>query len=347
MKVAVVIFNLGGPDKPSAIRPFLFNLFNDPLIISLPWFLRTPLAYFISKTRAPKVAPLYDRMGGRSPIQPNTEAQAKALQAVLNTGEHEFKIFTAQRYWHPMVDQVANDVKAYQPDQIILLPLYPQLSTTTTTSFVRVWDKAAQKIALTAPVKIVCCYPTLTGFIEAQAELIKPHLEAAKKFGKPRILFSAHGLPEKIVKDRGDPYPMQVQQTAAAIVQKLNDANIEWLVSYQSRVGRLEWIKPYTEAEIKRAGRDGVPLIIVPVAFVSEHLETLVELDVEYRHVAEDIGVPYYGRVPAVGVSPAFIASFGNLVKETLKTANENRYYPDGNQRHCPVDAAACPCKYS
>jgi len=331
-KTAVVIFNLGGPDNPAAIQPFLFNLFNDSSIIALPAWLRAPLAWLISSTRAPKVAPLYAHMGGASPIQKNTLAQADALQNLLNAEEKSnYKVFTAQRYWHPLAAETVAAVKAWEAERIILLPLYPQFSTTTTASFTRVWRQAAERQGLHIPTQTICCYPGAPGYVAAQAELVAPFLTEAKKHGRPRVLFSAHGLPEQIVVRRGDPYPLQVQRSAAAIAAALNEPDLDWLVTYQSRVGPLKWVQPYTVDEILRAAREKTPLVIVPLAFVSEHLETLVELDIEYRHLAVAENISYYGRVPTVSLHPAFIAALHDLVLTPPEI------------RACPAHCHACP----
>jgi len=342
VKTAVVIYNLGGPDSRAAIQPFLYNLFNDPAIIDLPAFVRSPLAWLISTTRAPKVAPLYDVMGGSSPIQKNTVAQADALQAAL-AGDGEFKIFTAQRYWHPMADEVVAAVKSWGAERVILLPLYPQFSTTTTTSFVKVWGTAAAAQNFTVPTQMICCFPDAVGYVRAQADLTWPVLAEAKKYGTPRVLFSAHGLPEKIVTSRGDPYPLHVQRSAAAIAAALNEPGLDWLVTYQSRVGPLKWVEPYTIDEIHRAAAEKVPLVIVPLAFVSEHLETLVELDKEYSHVAADKGILFYGRVPTVSTHPAFIQELRSLILN-IAAGPAQVYIPPHGRRICPAHCGACPC---
>lgn len=323
-KVAVVLFNLGGPDSPEAVKPFLTNLFSDPAIIGLPQPFRGLLAWWIAKRRTPHAQEIYAQLGGKSPIVPNTEAQARALEVELGEG---FKCFIAMRYWHPRADDTRKEVAAYQPDTVVKLPLYPQYSTTTTASSFSEWGEGGQAIG---------CYPINPGFIQAQVELIKPVLDEAKQHGTPRLLFSAHGLPEKIIK-AGDPYQWQCEQTAQAIAKALGE-DVEWLNCYQSRVGRLKWIEPYTEQEIRRAGADKRPLVVVPIAFVSEHSETLVELDIEYRDLARESGVPSYGRVPTVGTHPTFIKGLADLVRESLA----------GTQKcaiPCPSHFSACACR--
>jgi protoporphyrin/coproporphyrin ferrochelatase len=340
-KMAVVLFNLGGPDRPEAVRPFLFNLFNDPCILRLPGVLRLPLAYTLARRRAKPAGAIYDLIGGRSPLLENTQAQARALEGVL-AEQGEVRAFIAMRYWHPMSDETAAAVKAFDPDEIVLLPLYPQYSTTTTASSVVVWQRAAQAVGLNKPTRTVCCYPTEPGFIEASVGLVRAAWQEASAHGRPRVLFSAHGLPKKVVAG-GDPYQWQCEQTAAAIVAALGIADLDWVSSYQSRVGPLEWIGPATDAEIERAGHDRVPVVVAPIAFVSEHSETLVEIEIEYRHLAESKGVPWFGRVPTVGVEPAFIQGLGRLVEQTLDGGCALRSQAGG--RICPGNWKGCPQK--
>jgi ferrochelatase len=240
-----------------------------------------------------------------------------------------------------MSPEVAAAVKSFAPDEIVLLPLYPQFSSTTTASSYRSWQAAAAAVDLRAPTKLICCYPAQSGFVAAAAALIQQGMtECEAKTGKrPRVLFSAHGLPKKIVR-RGDPYPSQVGQSARAIARALALAEADWTICYQSRVGPLEWIGPYTDAEIRRAGRDGIGVVLFPIAFVSEHSETLVELDIDYRHLAEQYGVPAYVRVPAVGTTPSFIAGLAELVRAALASAAPVR--SQAGPRQCVAGDACC-----
>ena len=342
-KTAVVLFNLGGPDGPEAVQPFLFNLFNDPAIIGVPQPMRWLLAKLISTRRAPIAREIYAELGGGSPLLPNTEAQAQALEAALVDGtEDSLRVFIAMRYWHPMSDETARAVAAFAPDRVLLLPLYPQYSTTTSASSIKDWSRAAGKAGLSAPTTTVCCYPTETGFVAELAERVAKGIAQAAEAGTPRVLFSAHGLPKKVIA-RGDPYQWQVEQSAAAVVARLHemvDKDFDWVVCYQSRVGPLEWIGPSTDEEIERGGRDGVPLVVVPIAFVSEHSETLVELDIEYGKLAQEQGVPAYVRVPTVDDGPAFIAGLAGLVRQAL-AANSPRCSQNGG-RLCPDAWRGC-----
>ncbi len=314
MKVAIILFNLGGPDSPEAVQPFLRNLFGDPAIIGLPDWLRLPLAPILAWRRAVKAKQIYAAIGGSSPILGQTEAQARALEAELE-GAHEWRGYVCMRYWHPLTKAVVRAVARFAPDRIVLLPLYPQFSVTTTGSSFRAWQDAASFKAPTARVK---SYPTDPGFIRASVELVR-EAQAQAGSGPRRVLFSAHGLPEKVIKS-GDPYRAEVEATAAAIAAGLGGLRRgeDWTVCYQSRVGPLKWIGPSTEDEIRRAGAEKMNLVVYPISFVSEHSETLFELDIAYRRLAAESGVPTYIRVPTVGTHPQFIRGLANLVRHAL-----------------------------
>lgn len=337
-RTAVVLFNLGGPDSPEAVRPFLFNLFNDPAILGLPGPLRWLLAKVISGRRAPVAREIYANLGGGSPLLANTEAQAAALEPALGP---EAKVFVAMRYWRPRAGAVAAAVKAWDPDELVLLPLYPQYSTTTSGSSLEDWQDAARRAGLAVEWRAICCYGTAEGFIAAMAALIRPALAEAGGHGAPRLLLTAHGLPQKIVAG-GDPYQWQVERTAQSIVRALGVEGLDWVVCYQSRVGPLKWIEPYTDAEIERAGRDGVPLVVAPIAFVSEHSETLVELDIEYAELARRSGVPAYLRVPTVATAPAFIEALAGLV-QAARAGGAGEVMPGSAENVCPAGFSGCP----
>lgn len=341
-KTAVVLFNLGGPDSLDAVKPFLFNLFNDPAIIGAPTPIRLALAHFISSRRAPIAREIYAKMGGKSPILENTIAQAQALESLLQP-KQETKVFICMRYWHPMSKEVVAQVKAYQPDTIVLLPLYPQFSTSTTASSLKDWREESKRQGLHVPTFSVGCYPLAEGFVSAQAALIEEKLNALGDTSNVRVLFSAHGLPEKII-EKGDPYQWQVEQSAHAIAAKLAHYPLEWLVSYQSRVGPLKWIGPATDEEIKRAGNDKKDLIVVPLAFVSEHSETLVELDIEYGELAHHSGVKSYHRVSTVQAHTQFIEALAQAVTEAVEGKNEGKVVACGGKRLCPSKFSQCAC---
>lgn len=335
-RLAVVLFNLGGPDNLRAVRPFLANLFSDPAILPMLAPVRWPLAYLMAALRAPATRGFYRRIGGGSPLLKETEAQAQALQKALSETA-EAHVFVAMRYWHPMSEQVVRRVADFAPDRIVLLPLYPQYSTTTTGSSLADWNRAARAAGLNVPTHALCCYPTYPGFIDAHVARIEAvrHIEAdGDRF---RILFSAHGLPKRVIA-AGDPYQAQVEQTVQAIVSGLAPAPADWAICYQSRVGPVAWIGPSIGDEIARAGADGKPVMVVPIAFVSEHSETLYELDIFYREMAAACGVPDFVRVPTLGTEPAFIGALADLV------SNANALPGPGVETAiCPVERFACP----
>ncbi len=338
-RLAVVLFNLGGPDSLDAVRPFLFNLFRDPAIISAPALVRYPLAAALAISRTQAARGNYSLMGGASPLLAETRAQADALQSLLNAQDpqRETRVFIAMRYWGPSTQEAARAVAAFSPDEIVLAPLYPQYSTATTASSLAAWRKAYRGPGRT---RTICCYPVERQLIAAHAEAIR---EAYAQAGTPqgvRLLFSAHGLPEKVVAG-GDPYQAQVEATVAAVIEKLDGA-WDWTICYQSRVGPLTWLGPSTESEIRRAGEEGLGVVISPIAFVSEHVETLVELDLEYAEVAKQAGCAPYIRVPALGVRKAFIDSLSQTVSSALGRAPG--ISPSG-EWSCPAAFGKCALK--
>lgn len=333
-RIAVVLFNLGGPDDQASVKPFLFNLFNDPAIIGLPNLVRTPLARMISRRREKTAQGNYALMGGGSPLLPETRKQATALEAALSARlpEDEIRAFIAMRYWSPLTEETAADVAAFDPDQIVLLPLYPQFSTTTTESSLKLWNKVYAGSGIS---RTVCCWPEAPGWIESQVVAIRSKL--AEAGNRPvRVLFSAHGIPESLVTKKGDPYQEQVEATCAAIADKAG--LIDWIVCYQSRVGPMKWLGPSTVDALEQAARDDVGAVVAPIAFVSEHVETLVELDIEYGELAHRIGVAPYLRVPAVGVTEAFVDELAAAAVQALARTGVAPHGPG-----CRADWKACP----
>lgn len=335
MKVAVVLFNLGGPDSPAAVRPFLKNLFSDPAIIRAPGWLRWIVAELISRLRERLAVANYAVMGGASPLNGETKAQADALGAALASRRpaDETRVFTAMRYWRPLTEAAAGEVAAFAPDEVVLLPLYPQYSTTTTASSLAAWRQTYRGGGRE---HAICCYFDAPGLVEAHAALIRQAWEAAGSPKPVRLLFSAHGLPQRI-SDAGDPYRWQVEQTCAAVAARLGDG-WDWRVCYQSRVGPTKWIGPETLAEIEAAGAEGLGVVVDPIAFVSEHVETLVELDRDYAAAAKRAGAQPYIRVPALGTHPRFVAALAELIEGALGKAEA--VSPGGAS--CPADASAC-----
>ncbi len=335
MKKAVILFNLGGPDKLSSVEPFLFNLFNDPAIISIPTIFRYPLAKFISKKRTPIAKNIYREIGNKSPILELTQDQAKVLEKKLSE-KGNYKCFVVMRCWHPRAIDVISEVKKYNPNEIILLPLYPQFSASTSGSSINEWKDLCRKQKYQVKTKTICCYPTEANFIESHVQLIKATLKEINN-SNFKLIFSAHGLPENKIK-KGDPYQWHVEKTVEEIMLKLSNENIDHVISYQSRVGPLKWIGPSTESEIIKYSKEKKGIVIVPVAFVSEHSETLVELDIEYKKLADDNGCSFYKRVPALGVETNFINGLAKLVLKDV---------PDGNYVSsvtCPKNFLKCPC---
>ena len=337
-RIAVVLFNLGGPDDQASVKPFLFNLFNDPAIIGLPGIFRTPLAKLISSRRETSAQANYALMGGGSPLLLETRRQAEALQGVLGArlNGDEVKVFIAMRYWHPLTEETAAEVAALGPDEVVLLPLYPQFSTTTTESSLKAWNAAYAGPGVS---RAVCCYPAATGWVEAQAQAIGEKLDEA--VGQPvRVLFSAHGIPEKLVTGKGDPYQEQIETTVAAVVAAIEAqrGKIDHAICYQSRVGPMKWLGPSTPEAIQSAADDGLGVVVTPIAFVSEHIETLVELDIEYAELAHEKGVTPYLRAPAVGIEPLFVDTLADAVQGAL---GRSGVAPHG--QGCKADWKACP----
>jgi len=340
MKKAVILFNLGGPDKIENVEPFLFNLFNDPAILNLPTLLRYPLAKLISNRRAPTAKKIYAELGGSSPILKLTKEQSGALETKLNQTQtkDEYKCYIIMRCWNPRAKDVIKDVRLYGPEEVILMPLYPQYSAATSGSSIKEWKEVCKKNNYHVKTSTVCCYPTDHNFINAHTKEITKKIKDLKNF---KLIFSAHGLPEKNIK-KGDPYQWQVEQSVKKIVESLNDENLDWILSYQSRVGPLKWIGPSTEDTIIENSKIGKHIVLVPIAFVSEHSETLVELDIEYKEIAEANGCKNYTRVPALGVNEDFIKALSELIiKKNEYKINENLYPP---KIQCPSSFKRCPC---
>ena len=340
MKKAIILFNLGGPDKLENVEPFLFNLFNDPAILNLPVFFRYPLAKLISNRRAPVAKKIYGELGGSSPILKLTEEQSRALEEKLNQSQttDDHKCFVVMRCWNPRAEDVIKEVQLYQPDEIILMPLYPQYSAATSGSSIKEWKNICKKNKYNIKTSTICCYPTDQNFISAHTKEITKKIKDLKNY---KLIFSAHGLPQKNI-EKGDPYQWQVEQSVKKIVESLNDVDLDWVLSYQSRVGPLKWIGPPTDDVIVENSKSGKHIVLVPIAFVSEHSETLVELDIEYKKLAEDNGCKNYTRVPALGLNEDFINAMSELIiKKDEYKFNENLYPP---KIQCPSHLKKCPC---
>ena len=340
MRKAVILFNLGGPDKLENVESFLFNLFNDPAILNLPNFFRYPLAKLIANRRAPTAKKIYEELGGSSPILRLTEEQASALELKLNKDDNlsEYKCFVVMRCWHPRAENVVKKVLNYNPDEMVLMPLYPQYSAATSGSSIKEWNDICKKNNFKVKTSTICCYPTDENFIEAHTVEIIKKIKNLENF---KLIFSAHGLPEKNIK-KGDPYQWQVQQSVDKIVKSLNIKELDWILSYQSRVGPLKWIGPSTEDIIIENSKLGKHIVLVPIAFVSEHSETLVELDIEYKELADKNGCKYYSRVPALGTNVSYIKAMSNLIINKQDYNFNGELFPPKIQ--CPNHFTKCPC---
>jgi ferrochelatase len=343
-KVAVVLFNLGGPDRPEAIKPFLLNVFSDTAILRVPFFVRPFLAHRIAASRLEPARVSYAALGGRSPLLELTQAQATALEQALSE-EFDARCFIAMRYWDPLSVNVAAAVRDWKPDGVVLLPLYPQYSTATTGSSLTAWREAAAQVGLVAETSVLCCYPADHAYLSCLAALLRAAWRAARDqlpsgIGL-RVLFSAHGLPESIV-HAGDPYQWQIEVTVGGVLKEWGEA-VDQVICYQSRATPQRWIGPSTEAEIERAAHDGVAVLVVPIAFVSDHSETLVELDIDYRRLAERLGVPGYFRVPVPNDDAAFIAALAGLVRRARARGPGSCSH--AGERICPADRSVCPLR--
>ena len=242
------------------------------------------------------------------------------------------------RCWHPRAKNVINEVKIYNPEEAILLPLYPQFSAATSGSSIREWKDVCKKEKYKTKTSTICCYPTNNLFIKSHVTEIRKKIKNLENY---KLIFSAHGLPEKNIK-KGDPYQWQVEQSVKNIVKNLEIKNLDWILSYQSRVGPLKWIGPPTEDTIVENSKLGKKIVLVPIAFVSEHSETLVELDIEYKELADKNGCIEYIRVPALGTNPDFINSLSEMVINKEKNKFSENLYPPKIQ--CPNQFKKCPC---
>lgn len=334
-RVAIILFNLGGPDTQEAVRPFLFNLFNDKAIIGAPQPFRYLIAQLISRRREKLAQANYALMGGGSPILPETRKQTEALETEMakRVSNVTFRCFIAMRYWKPFVVDAAEAAIEWHATDAILLPLYPQFSTTTTGSALKAWTNICD-----IPASTVCCYPAGQAFAQSHADAI---LQAWREGGspeRPRVLFSAHGLPQSIV-DRGDPYQWQVEQSVAA-VRRLLPPDWDTRICYQSRVGPMKWLAPSTEHEIGIAAKDKAGVIICPIAFVSEHVETLVELDIEYKAFAKRLQLPFYLRAKTPSDTPRFIDALADLAERALSAPG--KLQSENGGRICPAAFGLC-----
>jgi ferrochelatase len=317
-KIAVVLFQLGGPDSPSAVEPFLYNLFCDPDIINFfgAWFARRPLARWIARNRAGVVREHYDAIGGQSPIRVLTERQARALEAAL-APHCDARCFIAMRYWNPLTAEAVKEVNAFGAQEIVLLPLYPQYSFATTSSSLKEWNRIFRPNGSAPRVHAIEQFFDHPLYVQSLAEKIDLALTHFDDPDGAQIVFSAHGLPLSLI-ERGDPYARQVAETVRLVVERGAWKNAHTLC-FQSKVGRRKWLSPSLTDTIGRLARSGEKnLLIAPIAFVTEHIETLHEINIEAREAALKLGVEQFEMMPAVGDSATFISALAALVLQSV-----------------------------
>jgi protoporphyrin/coproporphyrin ferrochelatase len=322
-RTAVVLFQLGGPDSLEAIKPFLYNLFMDPDIINFPcaFLMRRPLAKFISSRRSLKVAENYKQIGGKSPILDLTRRQASALETALRIQNIDARVFIAMRYWHPMTDLVVKEIMAGGFEQVVLLPLYPQYSQATTLSSLHEWNRHREKQKLALLTKLVCCYPTHPLFIESLVDTINASLDRFTNISSADIdlVFSAHGVPLSYIK-KGDPYQLQMEETVRSVLER-GKWNSPHTLCYQSKVGPMKWLQPSLIETVERlAGNNRKHLLVIPIAFVTDHIETLHEINIEVRKHAMAHGILQFELMSALNGHPKFIQCLAELVRSQLST---------------------------
>ena len=330
-QVGVLLLNLGGPETLDDVQPFLYNLFADPDILRLPpaasWA-QPIVASLISTFRAPVSKEGYAAIGGGAPLRQTTEQQAEALEAALELKDQEAKVYVAMRYWHPFTEEAIAAIKRDGVTDLVVLPLYPQFSISTSGSSLRLLEKIFQDDGELRDLKhtVIPSWYQRAGYIEAMANLIVAEWDAADwgAVGKQGIhlFFSAHGVPKSYVNEAGDPYKEEMEQTVELIMRELEGRGVAFrghTLAYQSRVGPVEWLEPYTEDTIPYLASQGIEgLLVVPISFVSEHIETLEEIDVEYKELAMENGIVEWRRVPALGCDDVFIKDLSSAVIEAL-----------------------------
>ena len=335
IKTAVILLNLGGPQNLKQVKPFLFSLFYDKTILNMPKPIRWIVAKLISSLRNKKAKNIYSLMGGKSPIIDETNKQAIALQKELD--KEKYKVFICMRHSEPNIDELQKQIKNYKPDQIIGIPLYPQFSYTTTHSAIEQIKEKFKDIKL----KFIGCFYTCPKYIKTQVDLIKEAIKNNNvELNKAILLFSAHSLPIRIIEE-GDPYQSQIQKTVDLITQQL-PKQLEYKITYQSKVGPIKWLEPKTEDEIEKACKQEKEIVIVPISFVSEHSETLVELDIEYAEIAQKSNTKYV-RVKTVGTEKDFISCLKDLVESC--TNNEHQITSQQKTRLCDEKFKYCSCR--
>ncbi len=323
MKLGVLLFNLGGPETLADVRPFLYNLFSDPEIVRLPIrAMQKPLAWLISTARHKKSSGYYAQIGGGSPLRRITEEQAAALREELSRRGVEAKVYVGMRYWRPFTEEAIDQIVRDGVDELILLPLYPQFSVSTTGSSFKDFEALIGERGGLQRMRrrYIRQWHTHATYIGALARQIGEEIE---KFPDPNpqrvhLLFSAHSVPQSYI-ENGDPYLEHVEETVRSVSEKLGGVSPVHL-SFQSKVGPVKWLEPSTDAKLRELAARGVEQVLaIPISFVSDHIETLYELDILYKQLADEIGIKTYRRVPALNCHPIFINALADLVCEKLK----------------------------
>jgi protoporphyrin/coproporphyrin ferrochelatase len=318
MKKGVLLFNLGGPENLRDVRPFLYNLFSDPEIIRIKnSVLRKMLAWLIASTRQSKSRDLYRQIGGGSPLRKITEAQATALRDALRARSEDAGVYVGMRCWKPTIDEAVNQILKDGITRLVLLPLFPQYSVTTTGSCLKYFQALDKKLGLSAKMEIATVESWFDEplYIEAMADLIREGLRGFSGLQKVHLLYSAHSIPASYVED-GDPYLEQTKRTVDLVNAQLNKAD-SFTLAFQSRVGPVKWLSPSTRDVLVQLGREGkTRVLVVPISFVSDHIETLQEIDIQYKELAAQSGILEFRRAASLNVHPKFIAALAALAQK-------------------------------
>jgi ferrochelatase len=317
-RIGVLLFNLGGPNTLDDVKPFLYNLFSDPDIVRLPWrFMQKPLAWLISTQRYKKSRTAYEKIGGGSPLCKITNEQARALAARLSRSGIPASVYVGMRYWPPFIEDALDQIRRDRIDHLIVLPLYPQYSISTTGSSLNRMNAIISTSGQVAPrTSVIKSWHDNPRYIAALARSISEELASFQDPSLTHIVFSAHSVPVRYIKE-GDPYLDQTQQTVRLVMEQLG--GLPHTLSFQSKVGPVNWLRPSTDETIRKLAREGVTqVLLVPISFVSEHIETLYELDILYRELAREVGLIGYHRVPALNCRSDFIDALASLVEQQI-----------------------------
>lgn len=347
-RIGVLLFNLGGPDTLDDVRPFLYNLFSDPDIIRLPWRpMQKPLAWLISTLRHKKSRGYYEKIGGGSPLRRITEEQARSLEQSLAERGIEARAYVGMRYWNPFIEEALDQIIRDDIEYLIVLPLYPQFSISTTGSSLNWMNSLVSNGRYKLPpASVICSWEDDENYIASLAATVNEELTQFSNIdsNKAHIVFSAHSVPVSYIKS-GDPYLAQTEKTVELVMKQIKK-ELPHTLSFQSKVGPVEWLTPATDETIKRLASEGArQLLLVPVSFVSEHSETLYEMDILYRELAEQVGIIDYRRAPTVSCRSDFIGALASLVERALSFDHSSNPHCD----YCPAGSetgavALCAC---